>query len=83
MVEEGVCPEQARMVLPQNTMTEWIWTGTLYAWSRMCKLRLDKHTQRETREVAKLISNEIAVLFPVSWGVLLDTPKEKVCALLS
>lgn len=83
LMEEGVCPEQARMVLPQNTMTEWIWTGTLYAWSRMCKLRLDKHTQRETREVARLISNEMSILFPVSWRVLLDTPKEKVCALLS
>lgn len=83
MIRGGVCPEQARMILPQNTMTEWIWTGTLYAWSRMCKLRLDKHTQRETQEVAKLISSEMNSLFPVSWGALLDTPKEKVCALLS
>lgn len=83
MIRGGVCPEQARMLLPQNTMTEWIWTGTLYAWSRMCKLRLDKHTQKETREVAKLISNEMKFLFPVSWEALLDTPKEKVCALLS
>ena len=83
MIRGGVCPEQARMLLPQNTMTEWIWTGTLYAWSRMCTLRLDKHTQRETQEVAKLISTEMSTLFPVSWEALLDTPKEKVCALLS
>lgn len=84
MIEEGVCPEQARMLLPQNTMTEWIWTGTLYAWARMCQLRLDKHTQHETREVAKAIDREIRALFPASWAALMfNEKKEKVCALLS
>ena len=47
LLKAGVCPEQARMVLPQNTMTEWIWTGSVYGWARMCKLRLDSHTQTE------------------------------------
>lgn len=84
MIEEGVCPEQARMLLPQNTMTEWIWTGTLFAWARMCQLRLDKHTQQETRQVAKVIDKELRELFPVSWAALMhDEKKEKVCALLS
>lgn len=84
MLECGVCPEQARMVLPQNTMTEWIWTGTLYAWARMCQLRLDKHTQQETQEVAKMINREMSSLFPVSWAALMhNEKKEKVCALLS
>ena len=84
MLHEGVCPEQARMILPQNTMTEWIWTGTLYAWARMCQLRLDKHTQQETRVVAKKINDEMRVLFPESWAALMYTEKkEKVCALLS
>lgn len=84
LLDDGVCPEQARMVLPQNTMTEWIWTGTLYAWARMCHLRLDSHTQKETREVAQLVSRTMAELFPVSWEFLMNSePKEKVCALLS
>lgn len=84
MLAGGVCPEQARMVLPQNTMTEWIWTGTLYAWARMCQLRLDKHTQQETRVIAQLISKEMATLFPESWKALMfDEKKEKLCALLS
>lgn len=84
MLAGGICPEQARMVLPQSTMTEWIWTGTLFAWARMCQLRLDSHTQKETREVAKLIATEMATLFPVSWKALMfDEKKEKVCALLS
>lgn len=70
MLFEGVCPEQARMVLPQSMMTEWIWTGSLYAFARVCKLRLDSHTQYETRLVAQQISDEMARLFPVSWDAL-------------
>lgn len=84
LLNYGVCPEQARMILPQNTMTEWIWTGTLYAWARMCQLRLDKHTQAETRQVAKAVAREMQTLFPHSWDALMTTEKkEKVCALLS
>ena len=80
----GVCAEQARMVLPQNTMTEWIWSGTLYAWSRMCALRLDPHTQKETREVAQLVSSTMAEVFPTSWEFLMNTEqKDKPCVLLS
>lgn len=71
MLSQGVCPEQARMVLPQNTMTEWRWSGTLNAFCDMLVLRLDKHTQAETREVAKLISQEIKSLFPVSHSALI------------
>ena len=67
MLNLGVCPEQARMVLPQNTMTEWIWTGSLYGWARMCKLRLDAHTQLETQDIARRISDEMVIYFPVSY----------------
>ena len=70
MVLGGCSPEQARMVLPQATYTEWIWTGSLLAYSRMCKLRLDSHTQKETQEVAQMISDIINPLFPVSWEYL-------------
>jgi thymidylate synthase (FAD) len=70
MIADGVCPEQARMVLPQSMMTEWIWTGSLYAFARVCNLRLDSHTQKETRDVAKPISDYMATLFPVSWPAL-------------
>lgn len=66
----GVAPEQARMVLPQNTMTEWIWSGSLAAWARVCKLRLEAHAQIETRIIADFINNDMAKVFPVSWGAL-------------
>lgn len=73
MLELGVCPEQARMVLPQNTMTEWWWSGTLGAFLDMLKLRLDPHTQQETREVAEMIANHVKELFPVSFAAYMET----------
>jgi thymidylate synthase (FAD) len=72
MLQSDVCPEQARMILPQNTMTEWIWTGSVYFFSRVCNLRLDPHAQFEVQEVAKLISDVIRPLYPESWKVLVD-----------
>lgn len=67
-----VAPEQARMVLPQNTMTEWIWSGTLGAFCDMLRLRLDPHTQYESQIVAQKIYDEVIKLFPFSTRALLD-----------
>ena len=72
LLKEGVCPEMARMVLPQSTYTEWWWSGSLAAFARVCKLRLDTHTQKETRDVAQLMSDELEKLFPVSWKALME-----------
>lgn len=72
LVKDGVAPEQARMVLPQNTMTEWIWSGSLMAFARVCKQRLDPHAQQETQEVAKMIADIVEPLFPVSWKELVN-----------
>lgn len=68
---KGVAPEQARMVLPLNTMTEWIWSGSLMAFARVCKLRLDAHAQAETREIAASIDKLIPAAFTHSWKALL------------
>lgn len=76
MLEYGVCPEQARMVLPQSMYTEWYWTGSLSAFARVCKLRLDTHTQKETRDVAQQIHDIIKPLFPVSWKALMENVDE-------
>ena len=70
LLEDGVCPEQARMVLPQSMYTEWYWTGNLVSFANMWKLRTDSHTQRETQEVAQQIGDIIRPLFPVSWQAL-------------
>lgn len=76
LLDSGVCPEQARMVLPQSMYTEWIWTGSLAAFARVCKLRLDPHTQRETQEVAQAIAKHLETLFPVSYKYLSATGPE-------
>ena len=73
LLKGGVCAEQARMVLPMNTMTEWIWSGTLGAYADMLKLRLDPHTQYESRIVAEKIEEKILPIFPVSLPSLLES----------
>lgn len=72
LLSAGVAPEQARMVLPLNTMTNWIWSGSLMAFARVCTLRLDPHAQAETRVVAEGIAKEMTALFPVSWKALTE-----------
>ena len=70
LLENGVCPEQARMVLPQSMMTEWYWSGSLDAFADMCNLRCKGDTQAETQYVAWDINYEMNKLFPVSWKAL-------------
>ena len=71
-LERGMCAEQARMFLPQNTMTEWVWSGTLGAWCDMIRLRTDPHTQYETRIVANHAAVIVGLLFPHSYKALLN-----------
>ena len=71
LIEAGVAPEQARMVLPQSTMTEWYWSGSLDAFADMCRLRLKEDTQYESRLVAQQIDAQMRELYPVSWVALL------------
>jgi len=70
---ENVCPEQARMVLPQSMMTEWYWSGSLDAFADMCNLRCKGDTQAETQYVAWDINYEMSKLFPVSWKALRES----------
>lgn len=70
LLEKGVCPEQARMVLPQSMYTEFIETGSLAAYARLASLRLDPHAQKEIQWYAEAIDKVMAQLFPVSWEAL-------------
>ncbi len=71
LLKSGVAPEQARMALPQSTMTEWYWSGSLDAFADMCRLRCASDTQYETRVVADQINTKMFKLFPVSWDALM------------
>jgi len=72
MLLADIAPEQARILLPLNAMTEWWWTGNVASFARVCKLRCASDTQKETRDVANMIDKEMINLFPVSWKALLD-----------
>ena len=67
---KGVCPEQARIILPQSMMTEFIETGSLAAYARLYGLRNDPHAQTEIREYAKKVGDLLSEKFPVSWKAL-------------
>lgn len=69
-LDMGVAPEQARFLLPQGMMTEWVWTGSLLAFARFYRLRSDAHAQKEIQELAHMVSDIIAPLFPVAWAAL-------------
>ena len=73
MIKGGVCPEQARAVLPQSMYTSWYWSGSLYAFARVCNLRLQDDAQAETRFIAQGIDYYMRNLYPVSWKSLVKT----------
>lgn len=66
----GIAPEQARFILPQGVMTEWIWTGSLLAFARFYNLRTDPRAQKEIQILAKMVGDIIEPLYPVSWHAL-------------
>jgi len=70
-VAGGMCPEQARFLLPQGTEVSWYWTGSIAAFARFCKQRMDPHAQKEIQDLAREVSSIINPLFPVSWEALM------------
>lgn len=72
MVADGVCPEQARFLLPQGVEVSWVWTGNLFAFANFYKKRTDSHAQKEIQDLAKMVGDVIEPLFPVSWKALVS-----------
>jgi len=70
LLEQGVAPEQARAILPQGTYTEWWWTGSLSAFARVYKQRIDSHAQWEVQQYAEAFGKIIEPLFPACWKCL-------------
>ncbi|AWD92558.1 thymidylate synthase [Pectobacterium phage Nepra] len=70
MLSEGIAPEQARMVLPQGAMVNWLWTGNLFAYANFYNKRSDPHAQGENQELAELVKAVVEPLYPVSWAAL-------------
>ncbi len=72
MLEEDIAPEMARMILPQCMMTEWIWSGSVYAFARVCNLRNKEDAQSETRVVSQHITKHMSDHFPMCVKYLMD-----------
>ena len=70
MIDDGICPEQARFILPQGCEVNWVWTGSLYAYANFYNQRSDSHAQKEIQELADQVDKIIAPVFPVSWAAL-------------
>lgn len=70
MIDDGVCPEQARFVLPQGCEVKWVWTGNLYSYANFYNKRTDPHAQKEIRDLAEEVGKIVQPLFPVSWAAL-------------
>lgn len=78
LLQMNVAPEVARTVLPQGMYTEFIETGSLAAYARLCGLRLDPSAQWEIRQYAEVVSELLSAKFPVSWRYLTPESAEKV-----
>lgn len=70
MLGDNVAPEQARLVLPQGAMVNWLWTGNLFAYANFYNKRSDPHAQGENQELAELVKAVVEPLYPVSWAAL-------------
>lgn len=70
MLDDGVCPEQARFALIQGVEVNWVWTGSLYAFAMAYNARSDSHAQQEVQDLFAEVNAIIAPLFPVSWQAL-------------
>lgn len=70
MIADGICPEQARFILPQGVEVNWVWTGSLYAYANFYNQRSDSHAQQEVQDLAEEVNKIIAPLYPISWKAL-------------
>jgi thymidylate synthase (FAD) len=70
MIADGICPEQARFILPQGCEVNWVWTGSLYAFANAYNQRSDSHAQKEIQDLFAEVDKIIAPLFPVAWAAL-------------
>jgi thymidylate synthase (FAD) len=69
----GVAREQARKDLPLSTYTEAYWKCDLHNLLHFLGLRMDGHAQKEIRDFANTIGNEIVAKWvPLSWEAFND-----------
>lgn len=70
LLKNGVAPEVARNVLPQNMMVDWIWTGNLLGVYHLYRLRVGEGSQEEAKEFAEKVGVLVEPIFPLCWKAL-------------
>ncbi len=66
-LEDGVAPEQARLLLPAYAMyVRWRWTVSLNSLLHFLSLRLDSHAQWEIQQYAEAINSFVTEEYPVT-----------------
>lgn len=71
LLAAGVCPEQARIILPQGMYTEFIETASLSAYARIVMLRKEATAQQEIQWYARAVEQLVHQVFPISWTALM------------
>lgn len=70
-ISNGIAKEQARAVLPEgNTISRMYVNGNVRSWIHYLEARLDPTTQKEHRELAQMVLQEIAKIFPLIFNVV-------------
>jgi thymidylate synthase (FAD) len=68
LLEDSVCREQARMVLPQNLYTQFYWKQDLHNLFHFLRLRMDWHAQEEIRAYAKVMATMAQAVAPMAYA---------------
>jgi thymidylate synthase (FAD) len=74
----GVAKEQARMVLPMSTYTEWTWASDLHNLLHFLKLRGAGNAQDEIREYANAIEGIVSAAFPLTHAAWIEHVRDAV-----
>lgn len=64
LIKDGVAREQARMVLPVSTYTEFVWKNDLHNTLHFLKLRADSHAQWEIQQYAEAMLQILRDTYP-------------------
>ena len=75
MIDDGVCPEQARFILPQGCEVSWIWTGNVTSYARFYNQRTYDKAQKEIQDLAHSVGDIIGGLYPDIWATLTNGEK--------
>ena len=70
LIDNGIAKECARMILPLNTKTTIYMTGTLRSWVHYLDLRCAAETQKEHRDIALSIADQLKIQFPKTFNAI-------------